>query len=122
MIKKPEKKEFKIPSHVISQAEFNRRKMDWMEYYAKVKGTKAYQRYLNQQEAVKNKDWTLVKQLAKEGKEVLHDQTQEIVMPYNPDPEVEIQYDRLGVQEWIEATLKESDKKTFQERLIFETS
>ncbi|GEM_PF-1676166 len=97
-IKKEEKKVLRVPDLLITPYEFNRRKRIWDEYYAKVKTTHAYKRFIKQNEAFKNGDFVTVKRLALEAKQEIIDGKHELIKPTFPDPELERVYGRLGIR------------------------
>lgn len=116
---KKETKEVVFPNVVITLSEFNKRKTAWNNYYTKVLETKAYKRFMNQRLAFEDGDIFMVKRLASEALSDLENGYKELEEPKFSDPQIEIQYNRLGVKEWIEPTLKAEQKSLLEASLIF---
>ncbi len=116
---KEESKEVIFPDVIISLAEYNRRKAIWEEYYSKTKSSKAYSRLILQREALKEGDMATVKFLAEEARKEIEN-GESCGVPSFPDPEIEKQYKRLGVKEWLEVTVRKDEFQALQARLAFD--
>lgn len=111
-------KYFKLPEVVITLSEFNRRKKEWTEYYEAVKHTRSYERFFEQKEALRSGDLTKVKILAEEARQQMINQDY-LPKPEFPDPELELQYHRIGVREWLVNYYPER-KNEIEAKMIFD--
>lgn len=80
----------------MSPAEFVERKRVWDEYYEKVRETESFQIYQLAREALKDKKFDLVKEIAKRAREI-KEEGNWLPKPFHPDPLMEQAYGRLVI-------------------------
>lgn len=107
---KQEPKQEKQPDVVISLAELVNRRRAWGDYYERVRGTKAYKRFLLQREALDIGDFSRVKELSKEAGIQITNNSFELAQPVSKDPDIELRYKRLGVYEWMKNKNEDAQK------------
>ncbi len=120
MKKIEEPKEIFFPAVIITASEYKKRKSVWNEYYSQANKTKAHERFVIQKEALRNGDLATVKRLAVEAENELVLGKNQIAKPLFPDPDIEKQYGRLGIKEWLEANTKPENWQALQGALTFQ--
>lgn len=108
--KTAEQKTQKPPQELITATEFAYRKRVWGEYYAKARQSQSYQRFLEQQVALKRGDIATVRRIAAEAREDLLN-GRFLPKPPFPDPDLERVYGRLGIKEVWERQLEIATKE-----------